>query len=153
MIGTVVTSQRVGSHNCAFAHCKGHLHTNCLPITVVLPVWQRGGEDVQLPRCPRLCSLGRNVPAFCCDALTGSLNTMQMRTQTKWSHATWQNGELWRGEMEAKEEMELETDVRWRETAGLHCRAILCFKAYQSNGFLFCTSSNYSPEPTLREQM
>lgn len=137
----VVTSQRVGCHNRVFAHCKGHL--TCFAdqlqtVTVVLFVWQRRSEEppvhVQLPLCLRFCSLRRNCSMLCCDVLRGSLNTMQMRTQTKWSHATWQNSELWRGEMEAKEEMELETDMRRREKGGLRCRAILCFKAYQCNG-------------------
>lgn len=63
------------------------------------------------------CSFGRNGSALCLDALRGSLNTMQTRTQTKWSHATWQNVELWRGATEGKQETELETDVRWREKA------------------------------------
>lgn len=79
------------------------------------------GEVKSLPldvtRRLRFCSFGRNESALCFDALRGSLNTMQMRTQTKWSHATWQNMELWRGAMEGKEETKLETDVRWREKA------------------------------------
>lgn len=46
-----------------------------------------------------------------------TLNTMQMSTQTKWSHATRQNMELWRRAIEGKRKKEFETDVRWWEEA------------------------------------
>lgn len=46
-----------------------------------------------------------------------TLNTMQMSTQTKWSHATRQNMELWRGAIEGKRKKEVETDVGWWEEA------------------------------------